>query len=198
MHVFSLISLLAVLSSTVLATPAGTIPGTRVRSVSGSEPELLPRDADDKLIIKTFSGSELKTDPNLIIGDKHKLQKREHQDCWDNHLSTSFAEAYEHDCERLIETMARNPRSQLLHAGQSVVFHTHDKRCKIVVRNQSTCHLKTPFIITIGIAARDTLTTCASLTELSGWGYVTTTDHDLVYIIEPYEIAPPRYSPSCA
>ncbi|KAJ2982013.1 hypothetical protein NQ176_g1664 [Zarea fungicola] len=152
------------------------------------------------LFMETYEFGEIALDSNRSIGDglaNGGLTKRQHVDCWDNHITVrQNQEAYEDDCDGLIEGLRRRPSTRQLNPQQSILYKTQHSRCKIIVRNQSSCVRKTLVDSWAGADARDTLNNCPNLRECSGWGYVNN-DQQLIYIIEPYEVAPPTYSPRC-
>ncbi|KAJ2984059.1 hypothetical protein NQ176_g251 [Zarea fungicola] len=152
------------------------------------------------LFMETFDFGQIDLDTSVSIGDETgSLAKRQHEQCWDNHLTTrQNQEAYEDDCDNLISDLENSPRTQLLQPLQTIVFRTNQSRCKVVVRNQSKCHAKIITNQSVGRAAKETLNECISLTQCSGWGYLgAAKDNPLVYIVEPLEVAPPTYSPRC-
>ncbi|KAJ2984048.1 hypothetical protein NQ176_g240 [Zarea fungicola] len=106
------------------------------------------------LFMETYDFGEMALDSNVSVGGAPAdggLAKRAHVDCWDNHMTVrQNQEAYEDDCELLIEGIRRRSSTRQLAPRQSVL----------------------------------------------GWGMLNN-DRDLVYILEPYEVAPPTYSPRC-
>ncbi|KAJ2982628.1 hypothetical protein NQ176_g1266 [Zarea fungicola] len=151
------------------------------------------------LFEQVFDAGELVVDSSISIGDASVagLAKRKHEQCWDNHLTTrQNQEAYEEDCDNLIFTLQNSPRTQLLQAGQAVQYSTPSQRCKVIIRNQSSCTVKIVVNKWAGDNAKTTLNECISLTQCSGWGYISN-DQKLTYIVEPFQVAPPTYSPTC-
>lgn len=150
-----------------------------------------------------LANDEMEVDPSFSIGgdtEAGQLQKRRHVECWDNFITgTARQNAYERDCERLVRQLGSSDKSQTLEPGKSARFETTTKLCKIIVRNQSTCHRKRVYDTAVGIAGRQTLDACALDTQNSGWGFLgEATDEETVYIMEPYTLVPPSYSPRCS
>ncbi|KAJ2983219.1 hypothetical protein NQ176_g851 [Zarea fungicola] len=153
------------------------------------------------LFMETHEFGEVALDSSRSIGDAPAdggLTKRQHVDCWDNHMTVrQNQEAYEDDCDNLIEGLRRrSSTTRQLNPNSSLTYRTDSFRCKIIVRNQSSCSRKTLVDSWAGADGRNTLNNCPSLSQCSGWGYVNN-DPQLVYIIEPYEVSPPAYSPRC-
>ncbi|KAJ2976324.1 hypothetical protein NQ176_g5021 [Zarea fungicola] len=155
------------------------------------------------LFMQSFADGEIEVDPNVTIGDAIEdgsstgLTKRGHEQCWGNQLTTTQnQEAYEDDCENLIAAMAASTRVELIQPQTTIIYRTTSFRCKIIVRNESTCTIQAVGLRTSAAAARDTLNQCPSLDECSGWGYINNIN-TLAYILEPFSVAPPAYSPRC-
>lgn len=152
------------------------------------------------LFMQIYEFGEVSLDSNISIGDAPAdggLTKRAHVDCWDNHMTThQNQEAYEDDCDSLIQALSQRSNTRLLRMQQSFLYRTQNARCKITVRNQSSCAVKVVADAWAASNARDTLNRCPNLSQCSGWGMLNN-DRDLVYILEPYEVAPPTYSPRC-
>jgi hypothetical protein len=177
----------AALATLAIATPATTAPTT----TEALEPHLDIIMADSP-----------PSDPTRFLPSvRSPLSKRQHEECWDNHITIrQKQEAYENDCEVLYASMERSHTTISFAPKQSLDFRTSHRICKLTVRNQQEdgCGVKTQSVnrATIGKALEDTLSSCSSLAQNSGWGYITGKPN-LVYIVEPDQIAPPSYSPSC-
>lgn len=175
---------------------AAAYAATGVAASTASAVEIAPG-----IFMETHEFGEVALDSNMSIGDAPadgSLTKRQHVDCWDNHMTVrQNQEAYEDDCDNLVEGLRRRSNNaRQLNPNSSVVFRTEHYRCKIIVRNQSSCVRKTLVDSWAGADGRNTLNNCPSLSQCSGWGYVNN-DQLLIYIIEPWEVSPPTYSPRC-
>ncbi|KAJ2973142.1 hypothetical protein NQ176_g6773 [Zarea fungicola] len=155
-----------------------------------------------EIFVEEYADGEMVVDTSFVLpsggnGTEH-LEAREHHECWGNGLHTrQNQEAYEDDCEAIIRGL-RNMRTQRnLTPLSSLTYRTGSGRCKVIVRNESRCHTTGFSDLVVANAAEDTLNHCSSLTQCSGWGYVFTVDRELIYIVEPFEYAPPTYSPRC-
>ena len=177
----------AALATLAIATPTTTTPTT----TEALEPHL------DIVMVDSPP-----SDPTRFLSSVHSsLLKRQNEECWSNHIYNSKQqEAYENDCEELYTSMRRSHTTITFAPGQSKDFFTKHRICKLTVRNQQkdSCGVKTQGLnrARIGQALEDTLNACPSLGSNSGWGYITGMPN-LVYIVEPDQIAPPSYSPSC-
>lgn len=152
------------------------------------------------LVTQYFEHGESPVDTSFSIGHgAGSLQKRRHAECWDNYrTSVAGQDAYRKDCNRLVKKLGKSRTSQVLHTNGQVVFSTPSKICKITVRNQSSCEVVRFYDTAAGIAGRETLRRCPKPDQQAGWGYVgDSLTSQLVYIVEPYELAPPAYSPYC-
>lgn len=178
---------IAVLAALAIATPTITTPTT----TEAFEPHL------DIIMVDSPP-----SDPTRFLSSmRSPLSKRQHEECWPNHIYNSKQqEAYENDCEELYTSMSRSHTTITFAPEQSKDFFTKHRICKLTVRNQQkdSCRVKTQSLnrATIGKALENTLNACPSLGSNSGWGYITGMPN-LVYIVEPDQIAPPSYSPSC-
>ncbi|KAJ2975701.1 hypothetical protein NQ176_g5377 [Zarea fungicola] len=153
------------------------------------------------LFMTTYEFGQMALNSSFSIGGGSadaSLTKRTHEQCWDNHLTAhQNQQDYEDDCDILIEGLRRaSRRTRELEPKNSILYATSRSRCKIIVRNQSSCITKTLVDSWVGADARDTLNHCPNLSQCSGWGLVNN-DRDLIYMLEPYEVAPPTYSPRC-
>ncbi|KAJ2978660.1 hypothetical protein NQ176_g3690 [Zarea fungicola] len=167
-------------------------------SVSAAAVEVEPG-----LFMESFADGEIEVNPNVTIGDamgdgsSTGLTKRGHEECWGNQLTTlQNQQAYEDDCDNLIDSLGRSSRTDLFRPGTTVTYRTGASRCKIIVRNESNCFTQAVPYAWTSAAGRDTLNSCPSLTQCSGWGYIHNI-RTLAYIVEPFELAPPAYSPRC-
>ncbi|KAK1987581.1 hypothetical protein LZ30DRAFT_701911 [Colletotrichum cereale] len=157
-------------------------------------------DSTFEIFSQVYDGNEMVTNPDISIGASatSSVEKRAHAQCWDNHMTTrQNQEAYIDDCENIAQRLASSNVRIDLPPGRSEEFRSNQFRCKIIIRNQSTCKTYNPYRATLGVAAQSTMDRCPSLTQHSGWGYLTGISN-LIYIVEPLDISPPTYSPQCS
>jgi hypothetical protein len=183
----------AALAALAIATPTTTGP-TKTEAL---EPQL------DIIMVDSPAG-----DPTRFLHSmRSSLSKRQHEECWNNGIYSKNAnteraqrEAYENDCETLLTSMERSHTTITFAPEQSKDFFTSHRICKLTVRNQqkASCSVKTQSVnrATMGKSLGETLSACPSQAQNSGWGYITGKPN-LVYIVEPHQLAPPSYSPSC-
>jgi hypothetical protein len=137
---------------------------------------------------------------------RSSLLKRQHEECWDSDIysksnsSRTQQEAYKNDCQLLLTAMKRSHTTITFAPEQSIDFFPSHRICKLTVRNQQkvSCSVKTQSVnrATMGKSLGETLDAYPSLGQNSGWGYITGKPN-LAYIVEPNQVAPPSYSPSC-
>ncbi|KAK2027970.1 hypothetical protein LX32DRAFT_721201 [Colletotrichum zoysiae] len=181
--------------STILVGLCATIPLAKAAALPAV-------DADDsafEIFSQTYDGDELVTNPNISIGAPvtGTFGKRAHAECWDNHMTTrQNQEAYIDDCENIAQRLANSNVRINLPPRRSEEFRSNQFRCKIIIRNQSTCQTYNPYRATLGVAAQSTMDHCPNLSQNSGWGFLTGISN-LIYIVEPLDISPPTYSPAC-
>ncbi|WDK23013.1 hypothetical protein CGRA01v4_14304 [Colletotrichum graminicola] len=181
--------------STILLGLCVAIPLTKAAAL----PTVDAGDSVYEIFSQIYDGDEMVTNPNISIGalTTSTVRKRQHEECWSNYLTTSRnQEAYIDDCENIAQRLANSNLRIDLPPGRSEVFKSGQYRCKIIIRNQSTCRSYNPYRATLGIAAQDTMDSCGSPSKYSGWGYLTG-NRNLIYIVEPEDISPPTYSPAC-
>ncbi|GKT61333.1 hypothetical protein ColTof4_01415 [Colletotrichum tofieldiae] len=162
-------------------------------------PSAATSDPAFELISEVFEAGEMVTNPDISIGAPAAgtVQKRQHAECWNNMMTTTQnQEAYIHDCETIAQSLANSALRIQLPPGRSEEFRSNQFRCKIIIRNQSRCQTYTPYRATLGVAAQSTMDHCSSLSQHSGWGFLTNIAN-LIYIVEPLDVSPPTYSPGC-
>jgi hypothetical protein len=183
----------AALAALAIATPTTTAPTT----TEALEPHL------DIIMVDSPPSNPTRFLPSV----RSSLVKRQHEECWDNHIYSKNSnsqraqrEAYENDCQLLLTNMERSHTTITFAPEQSKDFFTTHRICKLTVRNQqkASCSVKTQSVnrATMGKSLEDTLNACPSQGQNSGWGFITGKPN-LVYIVEPDQLAPPSYSPSC-
>ncbi|CAI7598974.1 unnamed protein product [Penicillium manginii] len=166
----------ASLAALVIATPTTTAPTT----TEALEPHL------DIIMVDSPPSDPTRFVPS--VRSKNDNSRRAQQ------------EAYENDCLTLLTSMERSHTTITFAPEQSKDFFTSHRICKFTVRNQqkASCSVKTQSVnrATMGKSLGETLDACPSLGQNSGWGFITGKPN-LVYIVEPHQLAPPSYSPSC-
>jgi hypothetical protein len=183
----------ASLAALVIATPTTTAPTT----TEALEPHL------DIIMVDSPPSDPTRFVPSV----RSSLMKRQHEECWNNDIYSkndnsrrAQQEAYENDCLTLLTSMERSHTTITFAPEQSKDFFTSHRICKFTVRNQqkASCSVKTQSVnrATMGKSLGETLDACPSLGQNSGWGFITGKPN-LVYIVEPHQLAPPSYSPSC-
>lgn len=157
-------------------------------------------DATPGLIVEYSGPGQMAVNETISIGGTPGtgLQKRVHQECYSNYITIrSKQEAYIDDCKNLIAALGRSTNLRKLYAKGQYAFKTNQKICKIIVRNQSSCGYVEFAETAVAINADNTISKCNSFAQHSGWGYMNNKDTQFVYIVEPYQLAPPTYSPYC-
>ncbi|KAB5511742.1 hypothetical protein GE09DRAFT_1267840 [Coniochaeta sp. 2T2.1] len=149
------------------------------------------------IIATLYQPGELPVNETWYLNPPPDVMRREHAQCWYNHIgSTAYQEAYEDDCLELILALEYSDRTVILNAGTTWAFTTSQGRCRVGMRNESTCR---NFIVPRRDLARNagkTYDTCPSLNQRSGFGYFIA-NSEIIYWLEPVEAAPPAYSPRC-
>lgn len=195
MHFISNIFVPVLLSSTgVVASPAP-------RAVPSTGLGRIPVPGAPGHFMQSFTPGEAVVDTSISTDREasHGLQKRAHAACYPNRLTARrMQDILLDDCKTLVQRLQRSTASHVLHTRQQIEFTTDQQRCKVVLRNQSTCEVTRVYETAVGIAAGETLNRCSSPSERSGWGFIgNPTTSQLIYILEPYDLPPPTYSPAC-